>query len=909
MSMRTRMRPRLPLAERIYGWLLHLYPREFRERFGDDMRDLFRDRRRTIARGTRANAAAGADARARARAHAAFWMRICVDLARHATAERIELLRPTRRVSWPASRKDRLMMSLASDLRYATRSLRRQPAFTVIAVITLALGIGANATIFSIVNAVLFKPLPYPNADRIVSITETTSSGAQDAVSFLNLDDWLTHSRTLESAAVFRGQTVNLTGQEQPDRMRGGFVSAGFFDMLGARPHLGRLFTPDDDKDGAARVAVLQYTAWQHRFAGRADIIGQTLILNNEPHSVIGITPPGFDVPLDELEIYIPARDLESGLHTQRGARSFMALARLRPGASIEQAQTDLDTIAATLARQYPNDNAGRGARIRPLQQLLVADARPALLVLFAAVGCVLLIACVNLANLVLARGAGRTRELSLRAALGASRGRLFMLLLLENLVLAVLGGVAGLALAYGGVGALLQFAPDVIPRRSEITIDAQVLLFTFAVSVVTGLLSGLMPGLRLSRADLNDALREGVRGTERRETAWTRHALVVCDIALSLMLLVGAGLLTRTLVSLIAESPGFTADHLLSLEYRLPRNKYTEAPAQWGFHQQVIERVRQVPGVTHAALVRGLSFSGNGGFVGFALPGENVKTDGARLRQALFNTITPEYFQTMGIPLFAGRTCGPQDTSEAPKAGIVNRFLAQQMWPNDSAIGKSLLLADNSTLTIVGVSGSTKQWSLAEAEQPQIYNCYSQQPGTFATLVVRTSIEPLTIANAVKAAVWSVDRDQPVWKVRTMEWLVDRAVSPTQFVMWLMIGAAGLALLLALVGIYGVMSYNVSRQTREIGVRIALGAEPRDIVRLVLGRGFWLTLIGILLGLVGARWMASLLGQMLFGVTSTDGVTYAAVALMLTIVSLLACYIPARRAMRVNPIKALHAE
>jgi putative ABC transport system permease protein len=377
----------------------------------------------------------------------------------------------------------------------------------------------------------------------------------------------------------------------------------------------------------------------------------------------------------------------------------------------------------------------------------------------------------------------------------------------------------------------------------------------------------------------------------------------------LSLTLLVGAGLFTRTLVSLLAQSPGFKTDHLFSLEYRLPRNKYTDASTQWEFHRQVVERVRQVPGVTQAALVRGLSFSGNGGLVGFALPGASSGTNSAAMRQAFYNTITPDYLQTMGIPLFAGRTCGTQDTPAAPGAALVNRYLAQQMWPGETPLGKSLQLSDNSTVTVVGVTGSTKQGSLAEAERPQIYACYSQRPGIFATLVARTSVEPLSVANSVKEAIWAVDRDQPVWKLRTMDFLLDRAVSPARFVMWLMVGAAGLALLLALVGIYGVMSYNVSRQTREIGLRMALGAEPRDIVRLILGRGVWLTLLGLVIGLAGARWMASFIATMLFGVTATDVATYAGVALLLGLVSLLACYLPARRAMRVNPIKALHAE
>ncbi len=876
-------------AERLYGWLLHLYPREFRERFGNDMRELFRDRRRALIRrhdGSRPTVAM----------RVLFWIRTFADIARHASAER----------------KDRLMLSLTADLRYATRTLLRQPAFTLIAILTLALGIGANATIFSIVNAVLFRPLPYPNADRLVFLQDTTSTGARDYVSYLNLEDWLARGHTLEHAAVFRGQTVNLTGGEEPDRLLGAFVSTGFFEMIDARPYVGRLFTPTDDQDGAERVVVLQYTTWQHRFAGRGDIIDQTLILNNQPHRVIGILPPKFDVPLDDQEIWLPARSLSDVLHTRRDARSFTGVGKLRAGVTIEQSRADLAGVAATLAREYPTENAGRGVAVDGLQNLLVSDTRAALLVLFAAVGCVLLIACVNLANLVLARGVGRARELSVRAALGASRGRLLMLLLLESLLLACAGGAAGLALAYGGVTMVLPFVPEMIPRRNEISIDAQVLLFTCAVSLATGLLCGLMPGLRLSRVDLNDALRSGGGargGTEKRETAWTRHALVVCDIALSLTLLVGAGLLTRTLVSLIAESPGFRPDHLLSLEYRLPRNKYGEPTSQWTFHQRVVERVRQVPGVTDAALVRSLAFSGNGASIGFALPGERMPTDTARLRQAMLNTITPEYFHTMGIPLFAGRTCGAQDTDTSPAVIIVNRYLAQQMWPNESPIGKQLVVADNTKLTVIGLSGSTKQWSLAEPERPQIYNCYSQQPDIFATLVVRTSVEPLTLTKAVQAAIWSVDKDQPMWKIRTADWLVDRAIAPAQFVMELMLGAAGLALLLALVGIYGVMSYNVNRQTREIGVRLALGAEPRDIVRLVLGRGFWLTVAGIVLGLAGARWMASLLGELLFGVTSTDVVTYAAVALLLAAVSLLACYIPARRAMRVNPITALHAE
>jgi putative ABC transport system permease protein len=915
------------MSQRMYGWLLLLYPRAFRDRFGDDMRDLFHDRYM---------AAPTHDWR--------FWRRTILDVALHAAAERIEQLRLRRRsltafyrddlpqpsplraepdtlasliapprVFETPFRKDRALMSLLYDLRFASRTLRRQPAFTAIAILTLALGIGANAIIFSIVNAVLFRPLAYPDANRIMSLRETTPSGAPDMMSFLNLEDMRTQaSRTIESAGVFQGQTLNLTGQEQPDRLRGGFVSSGLFDVLGARPHIGRLFTADDDRAGAAPIAVLQYTAWERRFAGRLDVIGQTLILNNIPHTVVGVMQRGFDLPLDDTEIWVPASDYLPTLHTDRGNRTFFGLAKLRPGVSLDQASADLRAVGERLARAYPNENAGRGIRLESFQQFLVSDTRPTLLVLFAAVGCVLLIACVNLANLVLARGAGRARELSVRAALGASRWRLVRLLLLESLVLGLLGGIAGFVLAYGGLAVALKFGPpqEAVPRFNEIGIDAQVLLFTFATSLLTGLLSGLMPALRLSRADLQESLRAGGRsGTERRETAWTRHALIVCDIALSLTLLVGAGLLARTLVSLIAQSPGFNADHVFSLEYRLPRNKYTEAQAQWEFHRQVIDRVRQVPGVTQAALVRGLSFSGNGGSIRFALPGTNITSDTSQMRLALYNVITPEYLQTMQIPLYEGRTCGPRDTATAPATAVVNRFLAQQMWPKENAIGKMLLMEDKTTVTIVGISGSTKQWSLAEPERPQIFTCYSQRPGTFATLVARTSVDPMSVANAVKAAIWSVDRDQPVWKLRTVEFLMDRAISPIRFTMYLMLGSAGIALLLALVGIYGVMSYNVSQQTREIGLRMALGAEPHDIVRLVLGRGVWLTLIGILLGLAGARWMASFIATMLYGVTSTDVTTYSSVAVLLALVAIVACYVPARRAMRVNPIKALHAE
>jgi putative ABC transport system permease protein len=900
----------MTMPDRVYRSLLRLFPRPFRERFGDDMTELFRDQRRAARRGEH-----------RWRALLALWIRASAGIVRHAVALRLDAAR----AAWPGparsvrsvrstrsarTRKEPLMAAFTQDLRLALFGWRRQPGFAAIAVMTLALGIGANVAIFSIVKAVLLLPPDYPGAERLVWLYETTPKGEDLIVSIPNVTDWLARSRSLEAGGVFTSQTVNLTGRETPDRVRGGFVSAGFLDLIGATTHIGRGLTAADDRPGAAPVVALQYDAWTRRFDSDPAIVGKTLVLNNEPHTIVGVMRPGLAFLVDhEIDIWMPAQFRGSGVATERGNRSFLAFGRLRPGVSLAQARADLANVGEALARLDPTVNAGRGVSLEPFPDRLVGDARRTLLLLSFAVACVLLIACVNLANLLLARGAGRTRELALRAALGASRWRLLRQLLTESVALAAAGGAAGLLLAHWGVRLLAPMVAGPGPLSARVSVNGDVLLFTLALSIITGLLFGLLPALRLSRTDLQATLRAGGRGTDDRVGHWIRDALVVSEVALSLVLLVGAGLLVRSLVNLLDRAPGFNADHVLSLEYRLPQNKYAAPADQWRFHEQVVERVRQVPGVTQAALAVALSFSGNGGEAEIAQGGRTTESASTTWRSTRLNTVTPDYFQTMQIPLREGRACTAGDRPDGPRVAIVNRHLADQFWPGASAVGQTVAVKDGAPATVVGVVGDTQLYSLAEPPKPQIYFCYAQSPFRFATLVARTAVEPLSVAEAVKAAIWSIDRDQPVWKVRTAQSLLDRSVVPARVTMQLVTGAAALALLLAVIGIYGVMSHAVSQRTREIGVRLALGAERRDIARLVLGRGLLLTGTGVLLGGIGARWIARLLDAMLIGVGRGDAVTYAGVALLLVFVAMAACAVPARRAMRVDPVTSLRAD
>ncbi|HEY0169827.1 MAG TPA: ABC transporter permease [Pyrinomonadaceae bacterium] len=803
------------------------------------------------------------------------------------------------------------MRTLLNDVKFGARTLWNRPGFTAVAVLTLALGVGANTAIFSVVNAVLLKPLPLREAERLVLVYETTAQTPRDYVSVPNLEDYRAGTRSFEGFATFVPQSVNLTGGgAEPERVVGAFVTSSFFPVVGAEPALGRALLPEDDAQGGGRVAVLGHSLWRARFGADEGVVGKTLVLNGEPFEVVGVMPEGFRYPLIAPDVLLPAQKWPN-YKVDRAAHNCWVVGRLKDGVTRDTAQDELRAVARRLEEAYPEENRGRGVEVVGLHEQVVEGIRPALLILAGAVGFILLIACANIANLLLARGASRQREMALRSALGASRARLLRQLLTETFLLALAGGAVGLLLAQWGVDALLALNPADLPAPQGVRVDARVLAFSLGLSAVAGFIFGVVPALQLSKADLGVALKDGGRGAgEGSRRARLRGAFVVSQVALSLVLLVGAGLLLNSFYRLLNVSPGFDPRNLLTMEYRLPRNRYAKGEQQWRFHREVAGRVANVPGVESAAVVRGLPFSGNGGTVTYLVPDRPAPPRGEEPK-ALENAIDTNYLRTIGLPLLRGRNFTEQDTPEAAPVVLVNRMMAEQLWPGEDPLGRQIqLLEAKVTASVVGVVGDARQYDIAEPQRPQVYTPYAQNPHIFGTLVVRArGVEPLGLANSVKQAVWSVDPDQPVWKVRTLEHLLGLNVADRRFVLWLMACFAGLAVLLTALGIYGVVSYTVAQRTHEIGVRVALGAEGRDVLRMVLGRGMRLALAGVGAGLVAALVVTRLMEGLLYGVSAADPLTYASVALLLSLVALVACYIPARRATRVDPLEALRYE
>jgi putative ABC transport system permease protein len=801
------------------------------------------------------------------------------------------------------------MQTLTQDLRYGLRMLAKKPMFSIVAVITLALGIGASTAIFSVVNAVLLRSLPYHNGEQLVVISSTSPSGDRDGLSVPEVQDYQAQMRSLEDLTGFQSQSVNVTGGDRPDRVRGAFVTANFFKVLNLSPLVGRTFADGEDRQGGEKLVVVNEKMWQERLNSDRNLSAKKLILNGEPFSVIGVVSSSFKQPFDpDVEVWMPAASYP-GNTGRRDWRQLFAMGHLRPGANEQQAQAEAITIAAQLAQAYPNENAGRGAKIETLRNLLVGDVRPMLWLLFAAVGVILLIACANLANLLLARGLARQKEIAVRAAMGASRWRLIRQLLTETTVIGLLGGSGGLLIAYWGLYLLLKL-PQGFVNTSTATLDGRVLFFALTVSVITGWLFGLIPALQLARPDLQSFLKEGARGSgEGSRWNRVRGGFVIAQVALSLVMLVSAGLLIRSFDKLLKVNVGFRPEQLLTLEYRLPRAKYKEPAAQWNFHHQLVEQLQQVPGVQSASLVRGLPFSGNGGSIAIALPDREAPPKGQE-PEVMFNTAMPNYFETIGIPLLKGRLFGNEDQANTPTVVVINQTMANRFWPNQDPLGKQVkFVADGSSATIVGVVGDARHYYLEEEQRPQMYDSYSQDPGLFATVLVRTSVEPLSLTEPVRQALWKVDSDQPMWKIRTVEFLVSRSTADRRFLMALMGIFAVLALVLTIIGLYGVVSYLVNQRTQEIGIRMALGAQLRDIMSMVLKQGMLLVLTGVGLGLVAAWLLTRLMSRLLYQVSATDPLTFVGISLVLVAVALLACYLPARRATKVDPLVALRYE
>ena len=807
-----------------------------------------------------------------------------------------------------------------NEIRFALRQLRKSPAFTFIAILTLALGIGANTAIFSVVNAVILRPLPYKAPDQLVWIWETSPKNdiEFEPLSYPNFTDFREQAQSFAAVGAFTNASPILAGADgEPERVTGAAVVGDFFTVLGIEPVLGRKFAAHENEDGKNRVTILSHAFWQRRFGADPNLVGQQIQLNGNQYTVVGVMPPSFQDPVAAakrpVELWMPLA-ISEGMRNARRGDFLQVIARLKPGVGIDQARAELKGIAARLEQQYPDTNTNWSTIVDPLHHTLTGNVRPALMILLGAVAFLLLIACANVANLLLARASARQREIAVRSALGASRARIIRQLLTENMLLSLAGGVAGLLFAWWGTRALLALSPGNIPRLSSVGIDPQVLVFTLLISLVTGLLFGLAPALIVSKLNLNETLKEGGRSSaEGAGGRRLRNGLAIAEIALSLILLVGAGLLIRSFLRLQDVNPGFNPSNLLAAELSLPTAKYAENPQVVNFYDQLLARIAEQPGVRSTALTTSLPLAGGGDFLAFAIEGRPVaRAD--RVPDAEARVVSTDYFRAMEIPLRRGRVLTEQDTPDAPDAAVINEALARKYFAEEDPIGKRITFDDPQTadvewFNIVGVVGDVRQSTLQAEPYPQIYSSYRQTPRRALTIVLRTAGEPTSMANTLRQQVWSLDRQQPLHNVRTVEQVLAQSIARPRFNTLLITILAGVALLLAAVGIYGVISYSVTQRTHEIGVRMALGASAGNVLRLVIGQGMLLAGIGLAVGVVGAFAVTRIMGTLLYGVSANDPLTYIALVGLLGLIALIASYIPARRAMRVDPVVALRNE
>ena len=830
--------------------------------------------------------------------------------------KKVENRAPQNPVVMGTDTKTSVVGDIAQDLRYGLRMLWKNPGFTIVAVLALALGIGANTAIFSVVNTVLLQPLPYKNPGQLVMLWENAThlGFPKDTPSPANFRDWRAQNTVFTGMAAMAQKNFNLTGVGEPERLDGRRVSANLFDLLGVQPRLGRGFLPQEDTPGT-QVVILSHGLWQRRFGSDPRIIGQALNLNGESYSVVGVMPPGVDVPRVDnwkaqlwVPIAFPSEEAQSRAHY------LEVIARIKPGITLKQAQAEMETIAARLAQQYPETNTRIGTVVSPLHEEVVGDIRPALLVLLGAVGFVLLIACANVANLLLARAAVRQKEIALRLALGASRSRLTRQFLTESVLLATLGAAVGLMFAVAGLRILKTFIPDTISQADSIGIDARVLLFTALVAVITGLIFGLAPAAQASNFNLNETLNEGGRGAaEGSKGARLRGLLVITEVAVSFVLLIGAGLLINSFIHLRNLDPGFRADHLLTAKIDLSEVKYPDQVHRTPFLDEVLRRVRALPGVQSAAIAGNLPLTYNGDSMYIAVEGIPDPPPDQQL-DVIYRTIGPGYFSTMGISLVRGRDFTDRDTTETSYTVVVSEKLAQHFWPGQDPIGKRLKPGDTKSdipwREVIGLVKDVRQNDFLAAPKMQMYMSYRQLKDLAPNaLVVRTGVEPMSLATALRNAVWAVDKDQPVSNIDTMEQIVAGAVARQRFSTMLLGVFATLALMLAAVGIYGVMSYSVAQRTREIGIRMALGARRGDVLKMTVKQGLKLVMMGVAIGLVAAFVLTRVMASLLFGVSATDPITFVSIPLVLMSVAMLASYIPALRATKVDPMVALRAQ
>ena len=808
------------------------------------------------------------------------------------------------------------MSRLMQDIRYALRLLRKSPAFTGIAVLTLALGIGANTAIFSVVNGVLLRPLPFRDPSRLVLIAER-SSFPVISTSYENYLDWRDQSHSFESMEAVRGGAITLTGAGEPERLNVQMTTAGLFPMLGISAQLGRTFLAEEDRAGGTPVVLLSYGLWQRRFGASKAVIGKPINLDSQPYTVVGVLPPGFQI-LQPADVFVPFMPWAKTLPDDRNWHpGIIPLARLKSGVTREQARAEMIGITKRLEQQYPDYNTGTGADVVGLQDQIVQNSRPALLLLLGAVSFVLLISCVNVANLLLARAASRGREVAIRTALGAGRGRVIRQLLTESVLLSLAGGALGVLFAWASLGPLLRIAAGSVPQGVSIGLDPWVLAFTAGVSLLTGLLFGIFPALRTANLDLRETLNEGSRGsTAGPGQHRLRGALVAMEIALALLLLVGSGLLLRSFARMQEVPPGFLPDHLLVADIPLSQTAYAKPENRYEFFDRLVESARTLPGVRSAAAASFLPVSGGGSIIHFNITGHPPKSP-HEFVAAGYRTITPKYLETLGVPLMKGRLFTQADNEKAPPVVIINSTMVRDFFPNENPLGKHLQLGalpdqQVPVMEIVGVVGDVRP-GLGIDPQSEMYLPFRQAdlvlPVFQLSVVMRTAGDPSLQTAALRSALAEIDPNQPLVNVRTMEQNMAATVAQPRFRAWLIGIFAALALVLAAVGVYGVMSYTVTQRTSEIGVRVTMGAQPEDVFRIIVRECLWFALWGVGVGLLTALALTRLLRTFLFGISAYDPITYVSVSILLTLVAVAACYFPARRATRVDPLVALRYE
>jgi len=801
------------------------------------------------------------------------------------------------------------MDSIIKDIRYGVRGLLKRPGFTAIALVALALGIGANTAIFSLVNAVVIRPLPFPDPDRLVWVYgNIRNGGSRASVSPPDFLDYRSQNKTFEQFAASGTQplAVNLTGSGEPERLFASAVTGNYFDTFGITPAIGRTFTIDNEKPGSDQVTVLSHAFWQKRFGGDTDIVGKTITLDSKSYQILGVMPAGVSFP-QSAELWIPMSFDGDPDMKVRKAHFLRPIGRVKPGVTLTQAQADTDMIAGRLEQQFPESNTGWNLRLLSLREQLVGGTRTMLFVLFGAVGFVLLIACANVANLLLVRAAARQKEIALRTALGASRLRIIRQMLTESLLLSILGGALGALLAVWGVQLLVTLSADSLPPTVNVTIDPNVLAFTFVISILTGLLFGLAPAFRTAKVNLIDSLKDGARGTEGTLRNRTRSLLVVFESAIAVVLLIGAGLLVRSLIALQRVDPGFDSNNVLTLRIDLPRQKYAGEGKPAKFFEELETRVSSIPGVQTVGLITELPMSGQLNDLPFTVEGRPPVTVDQAF-DADFRLVNQHYFNALHIPLLRGRNFTEQEVREGKPVTLVSQQLVDTVFPNEDPMGKRLISAIGGTaFEIIGVVGDIRHRSLQRPPFAAMY--FPTLNSNRMNLVVRTQNDPLSIVGAVRQQVQALDRDQPISAVKRMSDWVDSSVSSQRYSTTLLAAFAVLAMILAATGIYGVMSYTAAQRTHEIGVRMALGARRFDVLKLVVRQGMLLTLVGVILGLTGAFALTRVMQSLLFGVTAKDPFTFAVVAALLSAVAFIACLVPALRATRVDPLIALRYE